>query len=303
MTVATETNKVSYSGSTANALPVNFKFPDSGDLKVWQTSGTTTTELAETTDYTVSGAGEDSGGTVTLLSAPLATDTITIMREVGLTQDSSWEYIGDFNSEQLELDLDTIVMMIQQLKEGAERALTAPVYSIAGINYTLPTPEAGKVVGVWDETASVMEIGPSVSDISSAQSHASSAAASESSASASAAAAAASAAEAAVSVPKVYLRGYVAGILSTIDPLVEYLSGVNGDVVEIGVYIPAGTSATVVFKNGGSTMATLSATSTAAKTTTISNQTVTWDSIISVGVSGVSGDPERLTYYLIINPA
>jgi hypothetical protein len=190
MTVQATSNKVSYTGSTATVHPYGFKVFEDSDLKVYKTSGSTTSLLTLGTDYTVSGAGEESGGNVTLSAAPESADIITIQRVLPLSQLIDYQPLDAFPAESHEEGLDRLTMIAQQLDEESGRMVKAPVYSASTADLTLPEPEAGKVIGVWNETASAIEIGPSATDIANAQGYASSAAASAASAAASAAAAA-----------------------------------------------------------------------------------------------------------------
>ena len=70
MTVSTTTSKVSYSGNgSTTAFSVGFYFLANSHLKVIvRASDGTETVKTLTTDYTVSGAGNPSGGTVTMLT-------------------------------------------------------------------------------------------------------------------------------------------------------------------------------------------------------------------------------------------
>ena len=88
MTVSSATNKVSYSGDGSQTVfAYGFKIFDQDDLTVIirNASGGETTQTI-TTNYTVSGVGNASGGNVTMVSAPASTETITIIREQPLTQ-------------------------------------------------------------------------------------------------------------------------------------------------------------------------------------------------------------------------
>ena len=67
MTISSTTNRVSYAGNgVTTAFAFGYKFLVNADLKVYQ-AGTLKTI---TTHYTVAGAGDDAGGTVTFLAAP-----------------------------------------------------------------------------------------------------------------------------------------------------------------------------------------------------------------------------------------
>ena len=73
MTIETTTNRISYTGSgTTGPFSFPYYFLADGDLTVIKTTiadGAEST-LTLTTDYTVSGAGEAAGGSVTLVATP-----------------------------------------------------------------------------------------------------------------------------------------------------------------------------------------------------------------------------------------
>ena len=79
MTVSSTTTKVSYTGGTSTSLPYTFKIFADGDLEVYKNGSL----LTLTTDYTVTGAGDDSGGTVELVAARVASDVVLIRAGAG----------------------------------------------------------------------------------------------------------------------------------------------------------------------------------------------------------------------------
>jgi hypothetical protein len=81
MSIASSTSRVQYTlTGTGQTLSVPFYFLESGHLKVIRTKadGTITT-LVLSTDYTVTGAGVEAGGSITMITGA-ATDVITIKR-------------------------------------------------------------------------------------------------------------------------------------------------------------------------------------------------------------------------------
>jgi hypothetical protein len=129
MTVSSELNRKEYAGdgvTTAFATsPVVFF--DSADLKVYVV--TTATGVATlqtiTTHYTVSG-GDGSTGTVTMVTAPTAAQTLVILRVLPYTQADDFVNNDINDAEVLEDNLDRIVMRLQQLDEEVGRSLKVP---------------------------------------------------------------------------------------------------------------------------------------------------------------------------------
>ena len=127
MTVSSTTNKASYSGNgTTTAFTVPFYFLESADLQVILRSGTTETVQTLTTNYTVAGAGVSSGGTVTMLVAPAASTTLTILRNAAATQETDLLPNDRLPAESLETALDKLTMLVQQLDEETGRSLKYP---------------------------------------------------------------------------------------------------------------------------------------------------------------------------------
>jgi len=139
MTVSSTTNKATYSGNgTTTAFTVPFYFLAAADLQVILRTGTTETVQTLTTNYTVTGAGVPSGGTVTMLTAPASGTTLTIMRNVSPTQETDLLPNDRLPSESLETALDKATMLIQQLDEEAGRSLKYPATD-AAVSAQLPT--------------------------------------------------------------------------------------------------------------------------------------------------------------------
>jgi hypothetical protein len=127
MTVSSTTSKATYSGNgTTLAFTVPFYFLEAADVQVILRSGTTETVQTLTTNYTVAGAGVTSGGTVTMLVAPAADTTLTILRNIEATQETDLVPNDRLPAETLEVALDKATMLIQQLDEEIGRALKFP---------------------------------------------------------------------------------------------------------------------------------------------------------------------------------
>jgi hypothetical protein len=126
MSVQSETNRISYVGnnSTVTAYQVPFYFFANADLVVVvTTSAGVDTTLTLNTDYTVTGAGNEAGGSLTTAAAVPASSTVTIYREIDITQDVSLIENGDLPAETLEQALDRLTMIAQQTDRASKRAI------------------------------------------------------------------------------------------------------------------------------------------------------------------------------------
>jgi hypothetical protein len=141
MTVSSSTAKVSYSGNGATqAFAVPFYFLANSQLLVIRRSstGVDVTQVLGT-DYTVTGAGVLTGGTVTMTVAPPTGTTLTIARNVPLTQETDLQPNDRLPAETLEQSIDKLTMITQQLDEVNDRTLKAPISDSASLNMTLPS--------------------------------------------------------------------------------------------------------------------------------------------------------------------
>jgi hypothetical protein len=163
MTVSSTTSKASYSGNgTTTAFTVPFYFLEAADVQViLRSSAGVETVQALTTNYTVAGAGVTSGGTVTMLVAPAAGTTLTILRNIEATQETDLVPNDRLPAETLEVALDKATMLIQQLDEEAGRSLKFPA-SDAAMSAQLPvsSARAGKYLGFDAAGLPVVADGP-----------------------------------------------------------------------------------------------------------------------------------------------
>lgn len=125
MTVSTTTSKVSFAGNGSTvAFAVNFYFLANSHLKVvLRAADGTETVKTLGTDYTVTGAGVSSGGTVTMTSAPAVGQTLVIARNVPQTQLVDYQPNDPFPASTHEQALDQLTMEVQQLQEQVNRAI------------------------------------------------------------------------------------------------------------------------------------------------------------------------------------
>ena len=140
MTLSSSTNRVSYNGNGATtAFSFPYLFYADADLTVIAVAadGTETTKTI-TTHYTVTGAENPAGGTVTMLTAPASGTKLVILREVDYTQELDLVDNDPLPAGSVEEVLDRQVMMTQQLKEAGDRALRFPRGDSSALTSELP---------------------------------------------------------------------------------------------------------------------------------------------------------------------
>ena len=111
----------------ASAAQVAFDYPfpifTDADLVV-DVDGVT---QALTTDYTVSGEGDDTGGTVTFLSAMAGGEIVTIYRSMVIERTTDFSQNGEFSSGTFNDELDRITLVLQDLRSQIKRSLRLPM--------------------------------------------------------------------------------------------------------------------------------------------------------------------------------
>ncbi len=148
MTVSSTQTRVSYSGNgTTTAFAVPFYFLANSDLLVIlrSSAGVETTQVLDT-NYTVTGAGVLTGGTVTMTSAPASGVTVVISRAAPYTQTTDLLPNDRLPAESIETALDKATMLAQQLDEVSDRSIKFPVSDSTSLTTQLPTSatRAGK---------------------------------------------------------------------------------------------------------------------------------------------------------------
>jgi len=147
MTISTETNKVNYTGDAIETVfAYAFRVDDADWMKVYLD------DALQSSGYVVSGVGSPSGGNVTFAVAPGSDVTITLLRQVPLTQVVDYNPYDPFPAETHEQALDKLTMEVQQVSEKVDRGVVAPPSGgEPGTDYTMPAYDAGKGI-MWNES-------------------------------------------------------------------------------------------------------------------------------------------------------
>ena len=128
MTVSTTIIKSSHNGNgSTTTFAYNFRILQDSDLVVIIRNNSTGTETTKTltTHYTVSGAGDATGGSITFTSGniPANGETVVIRRNVPQTQAIDYIANDPFPAESHEEGLDRATMIAQQVSEEADRSI------------------------------------------------------------------------------------------------------------------------------------------------------------------------------------
>ncbi len=148
MTVIVQTPTNSYlANGVTTVYAFSFLLLDEGDLKVQltDTSGVTTTKALDV-DYTITGLGSLSGGSVTFTSAPPLANVVKIFRQTALERSVDYQDNGDLFADTLNDDFDRIWLALQELSVGGTGLATAVRVPVGEIVDALPaaSSRAGK---------------------------------------------------------------------------------------------------------------------------------------------------------------
>ena len=165
MTISTTIIKVSYSGDgTQTVFPYTFKINAEADIQVIiRASNGTETVKTLTTDYSVSGVGSASGGNVTMVTAPSATETIVIRRDTTQTQTVDLVENDPFTAETVEGAFDKSVAIAQELQEEVDRSIKlSRTNTITSTEFTVDAATRANKILAFDangEIAVTQELG------------------------------------------------------------------------------------------------------------------------------------------------
>ena len=127
MTVSTTIIKSSHNGNgSTTTFAYSFKiFADTDLVVIIRSSTGTETTKSLSTHYTVSGAGDASGGSITFTSGntPASGETVVIRRNVPQTQAIDYIANDPFPAETNEEGLDRSTMIAQQVSEATDRSI------------------------------------------------------------------------------------------------------------------------------------------------------------------------------------
>jgi len=155
--------RVQFTGNTGTG-PFAFTFNILADADLIVIKNTTT--LTITTDYTIS-TNANGTGSVTMDSALVASDILTLIGGRSLERTTDFVTAGDLLASSLNEQLDSLVIMAQQLDEKVGRAIIVNAGD-ESVSLEMPTKNNRKgTVLAFNATSGAPEAGPTIADVSS----------------------------------------------------------------------------------------------------------------------------------------
>lgn len=160
------TPRIQYTGDgTQTAFTYIFPIFEDADMQVYLDNA------KQSSGYTVTGAGESSGGSVTFDVAPPVSVTVTLARRIAIERVSDFQESGEFRSKVINDELDYLTASLQQVADDQSRSAQISVTDPSSPDVTLPSPESNTVLA-WNGTATGFVNGPTIDQVSNAQTYA-----------------------------------------------------------------------------------------------------------------------------------
>jgi len=160
MTVSTTIIKSSHNGNgSTTTFAYNFKiFADTDLVVIIRSAAGTETTKTLTTHYTVAGAGDASGGSITFTSGniPVTGETVVIRRNVPQTQAIDYIANDPFPAETNEEGLDRATMIAQQVSEATDRSIKlSRTNTMTSTEFTVGATERANKILAFDSAGEI----------------------------------------------------------------------------------------------------------------------------------------------------
>jgi microcystin-dependent protein len=151
MTISATGRRYEYSGDgSTTAFSFPRPFTTNADIKVYLVVTATNVATLQTivTHYSLTGAGNPAGGTVTFGVAPASTQKVVIFADTDATQGLDLDAVTSWPMTSIEAAFDRVTVMVQEVWDRLERTPSAPRQRIGTFDYTLPVTIASKLLGI-----------------------------------------------------------------------------------------------------------------------------------------------------------
>ncbi len=173
MTITINPVRNEFTATAAQAIfTYTFKIFADTDLNVYQTpAGQDCLDSDLITAYTVTGVGDEDGGTITLNTPATLGDLITIVSNIPESRTTDYQTNGDFIPQTVNDDFDRVVSLAKQTEDTANRGLQFEQCEQNVSGLSLPQPVAGKFLK-WKGDLSGLEnvgVAPEISILTNQQ--------------------------------------------------------------------------------------------------------------------------------------
>ena len=160
MTISSTTVKNSYSGDgSTDQFNYTFKIFADSDLQVIiRSAAGTETVKTITTHYTVAGAGNANGGSITFTGGNIPTSTETVVLRRAVPQTQAIDYIANdpFPAESHEEGLDRATMTTQQIQEELDRSIKlSRTNTMTSTEFTVGATERANKILAFDSAGEI----------------------------------------------------------------------------------------------------------------------------------------------------
>jgi len=147
MTITTNDTRDEYTATAGQTLfNYTFKIFESTDLNVYVTpvgqDPDDDTDIV--TGYSVTGIGDEDGGTITLVDPTTAGDSVTIVSDIPESRTTDYQNNGDFLPDTVNDDFDRVVSLVKQANDKVNRTVSFQESEQGVSNLELPAPVALK---------------------------------------------------------------------------------------------------------------------------------------------------------------
>lgn len=157
MSVESAINKVVYAASGLSTYTIPFLFTENEHVKLYIDD----VEKVLDTHFTVSGKGNPSGGTLTIIGMPPGGGlSVVILRVVPIKQTASFTEGGSFQAKVIEGLYDKLTFIAQQINEELSRSVKFPLTS--NVNPRMIGTIAPRTILVVNSAGDGLEVGPNI---------------------------------------------------------------------------------------------------------------------------------------------
>lgn len=133
-------DQVPFNQYTANGVSDTFAYTFkilSEDQLVVKLNG-----VVQTTGFTITGVGNDAGGSIVASGAPANGSLVELIRSTPATRSTDYAPNGDLREETLDADFDRAYMALQEMQEQVDRTMKLPQGATGSLDLDELTPDA-----------------------------------------------------------------------------------------------------------------------------------------------------------------